>query len=83
MLQPKLLKVEPVEPDQLRLFYSTGEIKLFSVAPYISGPWFGELADADYFKTVRLLPGGSGIEWSRGQDIAPHELYEQSISENQ
>ena len=25
------------------------------------------------------LPGGVGIEWPEGQDVAPHELYENSI----
>ena len=37
MLQPKLVKIEPVEPNKLRLFYETGEVKLFDVAPYIKG----------------------------------------------
>ena len=40
--------------------------------------WFGLLADKNYFKTVRILPDGFGIEWRDGQDIAPHELYELS-----
>ena len=79
MLQPRLLKVEPVEPNKLRLTYETGEVKLFDVAPYISGSWYGELKDQSYFRTVRVLPGGIGIEWGNGQDIAPHELYEQSV----
>lgn len=79
MLQPKLKKVEPVLPLKLRLFYETGEVKLFDVAPYVSGPWFGELKDDAYFRTVQMLPGGTGIEWSNGQDIAPHELYERGV----
>ncbi len=79
MLQPRLLSVEPMERFMLRLRYETGEVKLFDVAPYISGPWYGELGKEDYFRSVRLLPGGTGIEWSSGQDIAPHELYENSV----
>lgn len=79
MLQPKLLKVEPVEPSKLRLFYETGEVKLFDVGPYIHGAWYDELKDRAYFRTVRVLPGGGGIEWVNGQDIAPHELYEQGV----
>lgn len=76
MLQPRLTGVEPMEGWKLRLDYETGETKLFDVAPYVSGPWFGELKEESYFRTVHLLPGGTGIEWSNGQDIAPHELYE-------
>ena len=48
MLQPKLVKIEPVEPNKLRLFYETGEVKLFDVAPYIKGYWYEELKDPSY-----------------------------------
>lgn len=68
-----------MECYKLRLVYETGEIKLFDVAPYIVGSWFSELKELKYFNSVRVLPNGVGIEWSNGQDIAPHELYEQSI----
>lgn len=79
MLQPKLIDVIPLEHYCLRLKYETGEVKVFDVAPYISGPWYEELRDISYFKTVQVLPDGIGIEWSNGQDIAPHELYECSV----
>lgn len=79
MLQPRLVKAEPAGRLKLRLTYETGEVKLFDVSPYVSGSWYGELKNESYFKTVRILPGGTGIEWSNGQDIAPHELYECSV----
>ena len=41
----------------------------------------GKLIDRAYFKTVHLLPGGIGIEWAEGQDIAPHELYELRVAQ--
>ena len=78
MLQPRLTKVEALDDLRLRLSYETGEVKLFDVAPYAVGPWFGELCDNAFFRSVHLLPGGVGIEWAGGQDIAPHELYELS-----
>ena len=78
MLQPKLIKVEAMPNMMLRLQYETGEIKIFDAAPYADGPWYGALKDGAYFRSVRLLPGGVGIEWRDGQDIAPHELYELS-----
>jgi len=78
MLQPRLTKVEPMPSMMLRLYYETGEVKVFDVAPYTDGSWYGELKDEAYFRSVRLLPGGTGIEWRDGQDIAPHELYELS-----
>lgn len=78
MLQPRLTAVQPMHPLMLRLEYETGEIKLFDVAPYATGSWYGQLKDRAYFSAVRLLPNGVGIEWPEGQDIAPHELYEES-----
>lgn len=80
MLQPKLTKVEAMPNLRLRLFYETGEVKIFDVTPYAAGTWYGQLKDERYFKSVQLLPGGIGIEWPEGQDIAPHELYENSVS---
>jgi hypothetical protein len=76
MLCPKIIDVEPLEKYKLRLRYETGETKKFDVLPYISGKWFEELNNYEYFKTVHLISGGKGIEWENGQDIAPHELYE-------
>jgi hypothetical protein len=67
-----------MEAYKLKLNYETGEVRIFDVSTYIEGDWFGELRNKDYFRTVRLISGGSGIEWSNGQDIAPHELYEMS-----
>ncbi len=80
MLQPRLTKVEPIAQMKLRLYYETGEVKLFDVAPYATGSWYGMLKDDGYFNRVQLLPGGSGIEWPEGQDVAPHELYENSVA---
>lgn len=79
MLQPRLIKVEPIKTLKLRLFYETGEIKIFDAASYATGSWYGRLQDEGYFNSVQLLPGGGGIEWPEGQDIAPHELYENSV----
>jgi hypothetical protein len=43
--------------------------------PYITGDCFGELRDTDYFRAVRILPGGTGILLPQ-VNLAPHELYE-------
>jgi hypothetical protein len=80
MLQPRLVNVEPVDYLKLRLTYETGEVKIFDVSPYANGSWYGELKEDAYFRTVQMLPGGTGVEWRNGQDIAPHELYECSVS---
>jgi len=79
MLCPRILSVEALEDYKLKLNYETGETRLFSVLPYMSGKWYEELFNNDYFKSVHLISNGQGIEWENGQDIAPHELYDMSI----
>lgn len=80
MNEPKIKRVTALEGMRLCLEYENGEVRLFDVTPYAMGTWFGALKDARYFRTVHVLPDGSGIEWQDGQDIAPHELYDCSIA---
>jgi hypothetical protein len=82
MLTPKIIGIEVLDNYKIKLNYETGEIKSFNVLPYISGAWYEELNNYSYFKTVRIISNGSGIEWEHGQDIAPHELYDMGISAN-
>ena len=76
---PKIIDVEALSNYKLKLHYETGEKRFFDVSPYIRGSWYGQLKEIAYFKTVHVLPGGAGIEWAEGQDIAPHELYDTSV----
>lgn len=78
MLQPELLSVSPKDDYKLLLLYENGEKKIFDVSAYISGAWYGELKDLETFKKVRVA--NHSVEWEGGQDIAPHELYNNSIS---
>ena len=80
MLCPKIVSVEPLDNYKLKLNYETGEKKLFNVLPYMSGQWYEELYNINYFKSVHLVSDGQRIEWENGQDIAPHELYDMSIT---
>lgn len=77
MLTPKIISVEATPDYTLHVCFADGTKNLFDVKPYIHGSWFGELESKSYFKQVRIIDDGYGIEWPNGQDIAPHELYEQ------
>lgn len=83
MLHPKIIDVTPTKDYKLILTYASGEKKEFDVKPYINGDWYSELLSIDYFLSVKLICDGIGIEWPNGQDISPHELYEESISLSQ
>ena len=79
-MRPQVIKVEPLQNYMLHLIFNTNEQKIFDVAPYINGDWFGKLRDEQYFRTVRI--NGKTVEWQGGQDIAPHELYEYSFAKD-
>ena len=78
MKYPKVRNVKPVEDFNVLVTFENDEVRVFDVKPYIRGEWFGQLKNLNEFNTVR--PCGNTIEWSGGQDIAPHELYERSNS---
>ena len=77
MLQPTIIDVKPMTDYRVFLTFDNGEKKVFDVAPYIHGDWFGKLRDLHFFNTVHV--SGGTIEWADGQDIAPHELYDDSV----
>lgn len=74
---PNVERVQPLPEQRIKIQYENGEVKIFDVSPYIKGSWFGKLANPDVFATVR--PAGDTVMWEDGQDIAPHELYDNSI----
>ena len=73
----KPVNVTPGEDYTLLIEFDNGEKKIFDVKPYITGSWYGKLADSAFFKTVHIC--GKTVAWADGQDIAPHELYELSV----
>lgn len=77
MLRPTAVGVKAMPDHRVEVTFDNGIVKLFDVTPYIKGSWYGELADENYFQSVRA--NGFSIEWAHGQDICPDELWEDSI----
>ncbi|MCL2695026.1 MAG: DUF2442 domain-containing protein [Clostridiales bacterium] len=78
MMQPKVISAKPLADYKVFIAFENGEKKVFDALPYISGDWFGKLREPAFFNTVRA--SGRTIEWAGGQDIAPHELYDNAVS---
>ena len=76
MIRP--IAVKPTEDYKLLLTFSTGERKIFDVQPYLDMPFFAKLKDKDSFH--RVFVNEYTVEWENGCDIAPHELYDDSIA---
>ncbi len=69
--------VKPTADYQLLLTFSTGEQRLFDVRPYLDMPFFAKLKDKNMFNQVFV--NEYTVEWKNGCDIAPHELYDDSV----
>jgi hypothetical protein len=69
--------VEPLEDYRLLLTFDNGERRVFDVTPYLDSKLFAPLRNPALFKTVRLNP--ITIEWIGNIDIAPEELYIDSV----
>ncbi len=73
MIRPKAVAVEVKNDYCLLVTFSNDEKKMFDVKPYLDFKPYSELKNVELFKTVK--PAGLSIEWARGQDICPDELY--------
>jgi len=76
-LAPQAIKVEPLPDYCLLVSFENGEIRKFDVKPYLEHPAFRELKVIPLFNAVKI--GGLSIEWLRGQDICPDQLYYNSV----
>ena len=76
--RPTAIAVKPMEDYKLLVTFDNEERKLFDVAPYIKGSWFGQLRDKATFDRVHI--GGLSVEWPGGQDICPDRLYYDSVA---
>ncbi len=79
-MNPRIIKVEPLEEYKLKLYFTNNEIKIFDTNPYLNKGIFKELKNFEIFKQVRVFMGS--IAWPNGQDFCPDTLYEESIKIN-
>lgn len=80
MLRPTAKKVIPLDNYRLRIVFDNAEERVFDVAPYIQGAWYGQLKNQAYFS--RVTTDGFTVVWPDGQDICPDELYSLSYEVN-
>lgn len=73
MLRPTAKNVSATNDYKIIIEFDSGERKIFDVTPYITGEWYKELADMNYFKSV--FANGFTVEWPHGQDLCPDEIY--------
>lgn len=77
-MTPDIIEVKALEQYQIYLKFSNGEEKIYDVKETIEKiKYFSKLKNIEYFKNVK--PRGDTVEWEDGEDIAPENLYYNSI----
>ena len=71
------IAVKPLNDYILSVMFSNGEHRYFDVKPYLEIPFFALLKNMEQFKQVFV--NDFTVEWKKGRDIAPHELYDDSM----
>jgi Holliday junction resolvase len=75
---PDIIEVKALEYYQLYLKFSNGEEKMYDMKEKIEKiKYFNKLKNRKYFENVK--PRGDTVEWENGEDIAPENLYYESI----
>ena len=72
-----VVRVLPREDYKLEIEFSTGEVRLFDVRPYLDKGVFTQLKDRALF--ARAYVAFDTVCWPNELDIAPETLYVQSV----
>lgn len=76
-MNPKVIKVKPLENHELELLFSNHETRIFDIKPYLTKGIFSELADETVFNSVKSFNGT--VVWSNELDFCPDTLYIDSV----
>lgn len=76
---PKPIEVKALQNYDLYIKFEDGKEKIYNVKHLVEKiPFYRKLKDKEYFKNVKV--DGNTIMWEQGEDIAPENLYYDSIA---
>ncbi len=78
---PNPVVVKVLENYKLWIKFENGEEKIFDMEKYLQQKFYQKLKDRKYFENVKIA--GNTIEWENGEDVAPENLYYDSILEKE
>ena len=79
---PDIIGVKALDNYLIYLKYETNEERIYDMENLINeNKFYNKLMDKEYFKNVK--PRGDSIEWENGEDVAPENLYYDSIDINE
>lgn len=75
---PDIIGVKALDNYLIYLMYETKEEKIYDMKKLINeNKFYKNLLNKQYFKNIKIR--GDSIEWNDGEDIAPENLYYESI----
>ena len=75
-----VISVQALDDFHLELKFSTGEVRVFDMRPYLSKGVFHRLQDLSLFKQAYVA--FDTVCWPGNLDIAPETLYDLSLSKH-
>mgnify|MGYP002627072222 CR=1 FL=1 len=77
-ITPDIIEVKALEDYLIYIKYETNEEKVYDMKNLINKiDFYKKLKDKEYFKKV--IARGETVEWPDGQDVAPENLYYDSV----
>ena len=76
---PKPIEVRALENYDLYIKFEDGKEKIYNVKHLVEKiPFYNNLKNKEYFQNVKI--DRDTVVWEQGEDIAPENLYNDSIS---
>ena len=75
---PDIEEAKALDKYYIYLKYETGEERIYDMTENILEiPYYNKLKSIEHFKNIK--PRGDTVEWANGEDVAPENLYYNSI----
>lgn len=74
---PEPIEVRALDGYKLLINFKDGKKKIFDMSKYIEQKFYKKLKDIQYFEKVKVVE--NTICWENGEDVAPENLYYDSI----
>lgn len=76
-MNPRPIKVEPLENYELLITFKNGEVKIFDAKPILNFPLYKELNNKGFFSLAKA--NGMCVYWNNDIDLCPDMVYECGI----
>lgn len=78
----RIVAVQPLDNYQLLLTFDSNERKIYDMNSWLDKPYFQQLKDLAFFRSVHVNKITHTVEWDGGRDLCPDMLYTDSKDVN-